>query len=127
MQEPVPTKSLTLAELLRRPSLSLANLAVFWPELADLNDEVRAEAETIVKYAGYLARQQELVERAARLEDKPLPDDIDYTAVAGLTREVVEKLQRVRPVTLGQAARISGVTPAALTCVEIHLRKLGRF
>ena len=127
MQEPVPTKSLTLAELLRRPSLSLANLAVFWPELADLNDEVRDEAETIVKYAGYLARQQELVERAARLEDKPLPDDIDYTAVAGLTREVVEKLQRVRPVTLGQAARISGVTPAALTCVEIHLRKLGRF
>ena len=72
-----------------------------------------------MKYAGYLERQEELVERAARLERMRLPEDIDYTTVAGLSREIVEKLIAVRPLTFGQA----GVTPAALTCLEIHMKK----
>ena len=63
------------------------------------------------------------MERAARLERMRLPEDIDYTTVAGLTREIVEKLISVRPLTFGQAGRISGVTPAALTCLEIHMKK----
>ena len=63
------------------------------------------------------------MERAARLERMRLPEDIDYTTVAGLSREIVEKLIAVRPLTFGQAGRISGVTPAALTCLEIHMKK----
>ena len=78
-----------------------------------------------VKYAGYLERQRELVTRARLLESVPLPENMEYSAVVGLSREVEEKLQRVRPRNLGQAGRISGVTPAAVSCLEIHLHKLG--
>ena len=124
--QPEPSRSLTLAELLRRPAITLRDLRVFLPDLADLPEEVALEAETSVKYEGYLSRQEELVRQASRLEQARLPEDLDYAAVAGLTREVVEKLQKVRPETLGQAGRISGVTPAAINCLEIHLKKLER-
>ena len=76
-----------------------------------------------MKYTGYLVRQDELVKRSARLEEVRLPADLDYPSVSGLSAEIVEKLCAVRPRTLGQAGRISGVTPAALTCLEIHLKK----
>lgn len=124
--EPAPTKGVSLADILRRPSLTLPDLAPFWEGVTRFADDVREEAETIVKYSGYLARQQELVARSARMEDTVLPEDMDYTVIPGLTREIVEKLGKVRPHTLGQAARISGVTPAALTCLEIQLRKMGQ-
>ena len=86
---------------------------------------MRDTAQTDVKYAGYLERQQQMVERGARLESTPLPEDTDYTQVTGLSREVEEKLSRVRPANLGQAGRISGVTPAAVACLEIYLHKRG--
>lgn len=124
--EQPPDKSTTLAELLRRPALTLEHLDRLCPELGTFPPEARTEAQTAVKYAGYLRRQSELVERGARLENTPLPSDLDYSAIAGLSREVEEKLLRVRPVSLGQAGRISGVTPAALACLEIHLRKIGK-
>lgn len=124
--EPAPTKGVNLADILRRPTVHLHDLAPFWPAVTGFADDVREEAETVVKYSGYLARQEDLVARSARLEGTTLPDDMDYTDIPGLTREVVEKLGRVRPRTLGQAARISGVTPAALTCLEIQLRKLSK-
>lgn len=123
--EPPATRSMTLAELLRRPALTVEQLAPLCPQVAAFSADVCSESQTRIKYAGYLQRQTELVERGARLENTPLLPDMDYTQVAGLSREVEEKLQRVKPRSLGQAARISGVTPAALTCVEIHLRKLG--
>ena len=75
--------------------------------------------------AYHLEREFELVERSRWLEDTALPPGLDFSAVSGLTREAVEKLARVQPATLGQAGRISGITPAAVTCLEIHLRKLG--
>ncbi len=121
--EPLPPRSVTLEELLRRPPVTLDHLSGFLPDLQTFSADVRREAETTVKYAGYLERQEELVERAARLERMRLPEDIDYTTVAGLSREIVEKLIAVRPLTFGQAGRISGVTPAALTCLEIHMKK----
>ena len=118
-----------LAEVLRRPEVELAQLAGWHPPLAALLAGEGAEgafsAQVDVKYAGYLDRQRELVARAKRLESLPLPEDLDYSGVAGLSREVEEKLQRVRPRNLGQAGRISGVTPAAVACLEIHLHKLG--
>jgi NAD/FAD-utilizing enzyme apparently involved in cell division len=87
---------------------------------------VLLEAETQVRYEGYLDRQAQLAEHHRYMEETDLPVDLDFTGIAGLTREVVEKLSRLRPRSLGQAGRISGVTPAALACLEIHLRKIGR-
>lgn len=118
--------SATLAELLRRPALSLQHFLPIVPEVGKYAPAVQDVAQTTLKYEGYLARQQELVERGAKLEDTCLPAELDYAQVAGLSREVTEKLTRVRPRTLGQAGRISGVTPAAVNCLEIHLKKINR-
>lgn len=103
--------------------MTLGRLERLHPGVTDFPEEVLLEAETSVKYAGYLVRQDELVKRSARLEEVRLPADLDYPSVSGLSAEIVEKLCAVRPRTLGQAGRISGVTPAALTCLEIHLKK----
>ena len=124
--EPLATRHMTLAELLRRPALTLAHLAPLCPTVDSIPADVCSEVQTRIKYAGYLQRQSELVQRGLRLEGLLLPEDINYTEVAGLSREVEEKLQKTRPRSLGQAGRISGVTPAALACLEIHLRKLGK-
>lgn len=124
--QPEPQRAFTLAELLRRPELGLTDLAPFLEQPEAIEAEVVLEAETVLKYAGYLMRQEELVRRAERLETLPLPSELDYSTVAGLTTEVVEKLRRVLPRTVGQAGRISGVTPAALACLEVHLKKLTR-
>lgn len=124
-----PHRAVSLAELLRQPQLGIEDLAAFWPDIAGYaksRPDALAEAETMAKYSGYLARQEHLVARAAEQEKKTLPPDIDYAAVAGLSREAVEKLESVRPQSLGQAGRISGITPAALSCIEIHLKKMER-
>ena len=119
----IPRKAVTLADVLRQPEMELANLLPLCPALESKDPEAAAEAEVQVKYEGYLARQAELVLRAEHQEQIPLPEDLDYTKVSGLTREVVEKMSTVRPRTLGQAGRISGVTPAALSCIEVYLKK----
>ncbi|GAB6176859.1 tRNA uridine-5-carboxymethylaminomethyl(34) synthesis enzyme MnmG [Desulfobaculum senezii] len=120
-----PGKSVMLADVLRQPAVSIDALAVFHEAIADTPADALKEAETIIKYEGYLKRQEQLVERFHHLEDVSLPADLDYTTVAGLTREVVEKLTEIKPLTLGQASRISGITPAAIACLEVHLKKLG--
>jgi tRNA uridine 5-carboxymethylaminomethyl modification enzyme len=119
-------RSVRLDELLRRPEVALPALLPLAPELDALAPDVIIEAETRVKYEGYLKRQEELASRMGRMEATLLPPGTDYAAVPGLSREVVEKLTRVAPMTLGQAGRISGVTPAALACLEIHLKKCVR-
>ena len=124
--EPAPGKAMSLAELLRRPGLSIRDFAFFLPEIAAAAGDVLHEVEVAVKYAGYLDRQAELVARGADLEHTTLPADLDYAAVAGLSAEVKEKLARALPRTLGQAGRISGITPAALACLQVHLKKLGK-
>ncbi|NDV19185.1 tRNA uridine-5-carboxymethylaminomethyl(34) synthesis enzyme MnmG [Pseudodesulfovibrio sp. JC047] len=121
----VPGKAVELAALLRQPQMAIEKLDVFYPALADLEDDVLREAETQVRYEGYLVKQAELVNKFKTLESVPLPHDLEYSQVSGLTREVVEKLTAVQPITLGQAGRISGITPAALTCLEVHLKKMG--
>ncbi|WP_305041458.1 tRNA uridine-5-carboxymethylaminomethyl(34) synthesis enzyme MnmG [Geoalkalibacter sp.] len=110
-------------DLLRRPEIALADLARHVAELRALDPAVAEQIEIQVKYAGYIARQQEMVERFRRTEAVRIPEDLDYTAIPGLTAEVREKLQRVRPHTLGQAARISGVTPAAVAILSVALRR----
>ena len=118
----------TLAEALRRPDVELDDLENLDPGLSGhlLADSfTRLTIQSDVKYAGYMARQREMVRRTLRLEETRLPDSLDYTKIPGLSAEIVEKLTSVRPASLGQAGRISGVTPAAVDCLEIYLHKLG--
>ena len=123
--ESPPGHGAGMTELVRRPSLDLALLQPLCPALENFAPEVRRQAEILIKYAGYLARQEELVARTREAEERPLPPDIDYGRVIGLSSEIREKLSQARPLNFGQAGRISEVTPAALACIAIHLRKGG--
>ena len=122
----------SLADLLRRPEITmqkLAKLPIEPPEKIDalttlINSEVCDETQLQIKFAGYLKRQEEQVERFKKMEQVELPEDIDYTTLSGLSNEVVEKLTAVRPRSLGQASRISGVTPAAISVLQVHLKKI---
>ncbi len=118
-------KFTTLEQLLRRPEISIEDLQSFSPELSDIEGIVADEVETRIKYSGYIDRQEKQVEKLKRMENNTLPDDMEYGDVHGLTTEVVEKLNKVRPVSLGQASRISGVTPAAIMALQVHLKRLG--
>ncbi len=111
-----------LDELLARPRVTLDELAPWIPEAAGWPRAVAEEVASRLKYAGYIERQQRQVERMARTDGVGLPGDLSYDDVAGLSFEVREKLRRVRPDTLGQAGRIPGVTPAAITALLTHLR-----
>ena len=119
------TQPLRAADLLKRPEIRLKDLGpLAGIELHD-RAEVRDQVQLEIKYQGYIARQDEQVKRFKRLEAMGLPPDMDYRGLAGLSNEVVEKLTRVRPRSLGQASRISGVTPAAISALQIHLKKAG--
>jgi len=116
-----------LEELLRRPGVtyaSLTSLPVAGPAVAD--PAVAEQVEIQAKYSGYIARQQDEIARTRRHEDTRLPEDLDYAEVSGLSSEVRQKLAAQRPATLGQAARIPGVTPAAVSLLLVHLKKRGR-
>ena len=115
------TNSARLADLLRRPQVTYADIAPFDPERPDLPEAVTQEVEIQVKYAGYLARQEKQVEVFRKEESTLLPPDIDYTGISGLRVEAREKLQTIRPVSIGQAGRISGVSPADIAVLLIWL------
>jgi len=113
-----------LADLLRRPSVTYTSLMSLPGAGAVVSDPVVAEqVEIATKYAGYIDRQQVEIARQQAQEDAKLPGDIDYRRVRGLSIEVQQKLAAVRPETLGQAARISGVTPAAISLLLVHLKR----
>ena len=126
MGEAPPNNALSLADLLRRPGFDCQKISVFCPELMAFSEPVRLEAETTLRYEGYLARQEELAAKSAQKENTPLPRNLDYAAVAGLTSEAAERLLAIQPRTLGQAGRMAGITPAALVCLDVHIRKLAR-
>jgi tRNA uridine 5-carboxymethylaminomethyl modification enzyme len=117
----------TALELLRRPELTHAGLSAALTHLSctPLAPGAAEQVEVEIKYAGYIARQQEEVERERRHEASAIPADFDYASVSGLSKEVEQKLQHARPATLGQAARTSGVTPAAIALLLVHLRRRG--
>ncbi|MBI2354284.1 MAG: tRNA uridine-5-carboxymethylaminomethyl(34) synthesis enzyme MnmG [Deltaproteobacteria bacterium] len=115
-------KGTTLEQLLRRPEVTYAELAMFDDVSRETPSEVWEQVEIQVKYHGYIERQLEQVERSGKLEVVRLPHDIDYASINGLTGEVREKLSRNRPDTLGQASRIPGITPAAISVLAIALK-----
>ena len=112
----------TALDLFSLPSVDIQRLLAIWPELAGLPPFAIEQLEIDAQYAGYLDRQEADVVAFRRDEAIALPDDVDYREIRGLSTEAAQKLERIRPMTLGQAARIDGVTPAALTLVLAHVR-----
>ena len=112
------------AELARRPSLSLLQLAPFMPELEQEQIDILNETESAIKYAGYIKRQKQQVAQFKKLESKRLDPDFDYSEVPSLRREAVQKLNLYKPMNIGQASRISGVSPADISVLLIYLEQL---
>src|SRR6185503_12235282 len=108
--------------LLSLPSVDFQAVSDIWPELRRIPATIREQLEIDAQYAGYLDRQDADILAFRRDEGLTLPADLDFSAVIGLSTEIRQKLERIRPATLGQAARIDGVTPAALTLVLAHVR-----
>jgi len=119
-----PLKNLTkLSQILRRPEISLADIRVIFPDMTNYSRDVDSQVEVQIKYEGYVNRQNDMVGRFQKMEDVRLPEDIDYSQISGISREVCEKLSRIQPRSLGQASRISGITPAAMTLLSFYLKK----
>ncbi len=114
-----------LSDLIRRPELSYDMLAPYDPERPSLPDDIREEVQIKVKYEGYIKKQLAQVEQMKKLEEKLLPEDIDYREITGLRLEAREKLSKIRPRSLGQASRISGVSPADISVLTIELSLRG--
>ena len=118
-------KDISLQDFLKRPEIHFEHLSVFDPDLRSVSKEVREQVEIQVKYDGYIKRQMEQIERFQKLEEVNFPKDFDFGTVTGLSTEVMEKLKKIRPYSLGQASRISGITPAATSILMINLKKQG--
>jgi tRNA uridine 5-carboxymethylaminomethyl modification enzyme len=112
----------SLAQLLRRPEVTLESLQSLPIRLPEVSEQVKAESEIQIKYEGYVARQSEMVSRFQKMEQVRIPGELDYANISGLSREVREKLTRVKPRSLGQASRISGVTPSAIAILSVYLK-----
>ena len=112
-----------LADLLRRPENTYDGLAPLDPNRPQLSLAVREAVEIEIKYAGYLRRQERQVEEMKKLERRPLPPDLDYEGMQGLRLEARQKLSRIRPLNLGQASRVSGVSPADIAALMVYLQK----
>ena len=120
----VPIKTgVRLSDLIRRPQLDYFSLAPFDKERPELPFEIAERVETEIKYSGYIERQAAQVRETERLENKKLPENLEYDGIKGLRLEAAEKLKKIRPQSIGQASRISGVSPADITVLIIYLEK----
>ena len=108
-----------LADLIKRPEFSIIDIIN-----NDVSHEVANQVEIQIKYDGYIKRQEKEIERFKKLEEKKIPENIDYSAIYGLSKEEIQKLNGIRPLTFGQASRISGVTPSAISCIMVFLKKV---
>jgi tRNA uridine 5-carboxymethylaminomethyl modification enzyme len=114
-------------ELLSHPNIAIADLAKIWPRFGDLPPKIAEQVEIDAKYDVYLSRQAADIAAYRRDESLELPEGLDYSQLRGLSNEVRQKLNSARPRTIGQAARMDGITPAALTLLVAHLKRNGRF
>ncbi len=115
----------TLEDLLKKPGITIENLKKIEERFGDIDEDIAYQVELNIKYHGYKDRQIEMIHRAKRLEDKKIPQDMRYDEVSGLSREIIEKLSMIRPLSIGQASRIPGITPAAITALMIYFKKQG--
>ncbi len=119
-------EDISLEQLLKRPEVSYDVIRQWSPPAIELGAEVEKQVEIQVKYEGYIARQVETAEKLKKLEEKMIPDIIEYNKLPGISKEILCKLEEVRPANLGQASRIQGMTPAALSLIIIELEKIRR-
>ena len=124
--EPLLTSGASAAELLRRPALRYTDIARMLPENPDVTPFIAYCLETEIKYEGYIKRQQSQIGAVKRQEETPIPEDFDYAPLTGLRLEAREKLAKIRPRSVGQAARIPGVGPADVACLAVELAKRRR-
>lgn len=117
-------KPMSLEELLRRPELNFERMKNLDTMDLEISKDVWRQIEIEVKYSGFIKRQVSEIEKFKNLEKIRLPQDFDYTKISSLSREIKEKLNKFKPLNLGQASRISGVTPAAISILMIYLKKL---
>ncbi len=117
-------QALPAETILKRPGVTLADLLPFCPFISKYEDDVRVTSEVGIKYSGYVKRELGRVSKHRRLEDKRLPADLDYHQLSGLSFEARERLNRIAPSSLGQAARISGVSPADISLLMVHLERI---
>lgn len=115
-----------LKEILKRPEIKYEDLKLFSPSLQEVKNGISKQVEIEVKYEGYIKRQNLEVARFKKMEDEKIPPGFDFTSIPGLSTEVKEKLSNIKPTSLGQASRISGVTPAALSLLMMWLKKKNR-
>jgi tRNA uridine 5-carboxymethylaminomethyl modification enzyme len=120
------TSDISLEQLLKRPELSYKDIVRISTPASPVTSEATEQVEIQVKYEGYIQRQLDQVARFEKMEQRAIPEDLDYDTVVGLGTEVRQKLKQIRPVSLGQASRISGVTPAALSLLMVALEKIKR-
>ncbi|MBF8250936.1 MAG: glucose inhibited division protein A, partial [Deltaproteobacteria bacterium] len=111
---------ITMEDLLKRPEITYRNLLKMAPHY--VKSAVAEQVEIQIKYQGYINRQMVQVERFRKMEKMRIPDDVDYSEVPSISREVRDKLYKIRPLSIGQASRISGVTPAALSILMVYLK-----
>ena len=123
--EPVPKTGVRLFDLLKRAGVGYTDLMGLYAVLPAVSEEVREQVEIMARYDGYIEKQRAQVERFRSLEDMLLPDEIDYAALDGLRLEARQKLAAQRPRSLGQASRISGVSPADIAVLLVHLKRIG--
>ena len=117
----VPQQGITLAGLLRRPEIKYDDIGKLSPGSEELDEEIKEQVEIQLKYEGYIKKQQAQIEKFERMEGMKIPPDLDYASVRGLSNEAREKMEAVRPCSIGQAARVSGVTPADLSVLLIYM------
>jgi tRNA uridine 5-carboxymethylaminomethyl modification enzyme len=117
------TREYRFDEILKRPEIEIKQLMPFVKDADSYPQSVREQTEVNAKYAGYLKRQQQEIDKASQHEQTRLPESLDYGEVRGLSNEVSQKLQQYRPATIGQAARISGVTPVAISLLLVHMKR----
>ena len=127
VDEPIPLDRMgpnpSLAQLLRRPEVSYHHLAQFLNGTQEHDDEVVEAVEITIKYEGYIKRQEHVVGQFKKLEHRRVPDDFNYEGIKGFSLEVVEKLKKIRPSSIGQASRIAGITPAAISLLLVAVEK----
>lgn len=119
------TNPVTLEDLLKKPEINIEMLKRIEGNLETVEEDIAYQVELNVKYRGYTERQQDMIERTKKMEGKKIPSETQYNEVSGLSREVIEKLTKVRPLSLGQASRVPGVTPASITALLVHFKKIG--
>ncbi|MFB0832244.1 tRNA uridine-5-carboxymethylaminomethyl(34) synthesis enzyme MnmG [Brevibacillus laterosporus] len=123
---PELTEVIDLAQLLRRPEVTYEHIHRISPAPEELDVDVREQVEIQVKYDGYIRKSLAQVEKMKKVEEKLIPKRIDYTAISGMSKEAREKLQKIRPLNIGQASRISGVTPADISVLMIYMEQFHR-